>query len=252
MLQIYKDTFVLAFKRAAAAWRLALFLLIYALLVGAAMVFTRPLGIVGGFALGLVVAACVSGYLSMLAQAVRGLPLRFADIQSSFGALFWDVISVMFAVWIIDLLVALIANGAGPNAEAIGAMAALAMAFFLNPLPEMIYTQRGRSFDLLLQSMRFVLANPVAWFLPNLIFLFVILAPTGRLNVGLGNLLITFSQIFSLRGLPAAFLGAPTWALPLLLVFFHYVMVFRGLLFEALATGKSNPRRAAWVSQLRP
>jgi hypothetical protein len=252
MLRIYKDTFVLAFKRAVAAWPLAILLLVYAFLIGVGMVLTRPLGIVGGFAVGLIVAACVSGYLSMLAQAVRGLPVRFADLRSSFGALFWDVISVMFAVWILDLLVSLIANGAGHNGDAIAAMAALAMAFFLNPLPEMIYRQQGRSFDLLLQSMRFVLANPVAWFLPNLIFFCIILAPTGRLNVGLGNLLITFSQIFSLRGLPSAFLGGSPWVLPLLLAFFHYVMVFRGLLFDALASGGSNPRRAAWVSQLRP
>ncbi|HEY0711145.1 MAG TPA: hypothetical protein VGF45_00605 [Polyangia bacterium] len=252
MLRIYKDTFVLAFKRAVAAWRLALLLIVYAVLIVVGIMLTRPLGIVGGFVLGLVVAACVSGYLSMLAQAVRGMPVRLADLQSSFGALFWDVISVMFAVWILDLLVMLIANSAGGNGEAIAAMAALAMAFFLNPLPEMIYFQKGRSFDLLLQSMRFVLANPVAWFLPNLIFLFVILAPTGRLNFGLGNFLLTFSQIFSLRGLPSVFVGFPAWALPLLLLFFHYVMIFRGLLFETLASGSINPRRAAWVSQLRP
>ena len=47
------------------------------------------------------------------------------------------------------------------------------------------------------------------------------------------------------------FLGASLWTLPLFLVLFHYAMVFRGLLFEALASGNSA-RRAAWISQLRP
>ena len=253
MLHIYKDTFVLAFKRAAIAWRLALCLVVYALIMGAAMMVSPMLGIVGGFLLGLVAAACVSGYLSMLGQAVKGLPLRFADLQTGFRDLFWDVISVMFAVWVIDLAVMIISRGAGHNAPAIVAMAGLAMAFFLNPVPEMLYMQKGRSFDLLLQASRFVLANPVAWFLPNLLFLVAMLAPTGQLNVSPGYLLITFSRVFSLRGLPNLFIGSPVWLFPLLLVFFHYVMVFRGLLFEALASGSSsNPRRAEWVSQLRP
>ena len=253
MLRIYKDTFLLACKRAVEAWRLVLFLAVYAGILGLTAMLTPPLGIVGGFLLGLVAAACVAGYLSMLGQAIKGQRITVADLQTGVGALFWDVISVMFAVWVLDLVVALLSNGAGENAPAIVAMAGLAMAFFLNPVPEMIYLQKGRSFDLLLQASRFVLANPVAWFLPNLIFLFVMLAPTGQLAaVPPSHLLLTFSKIFSLRGLPNAFIGSPLWALPLLLLFFHYVMVFRGLLFEALASGNSNPRRAQWVSQLRP
>jgi hypothetical protein len=252
MLQIYKNTLILAAKRAIAAWRLLLFLGLYAGIMVLALAIATPLGMIGGFLVGFVAAACVSGYLWMLSQAVRGTPLRLSDLRSSFGALFWDVISVMFAVWIIDLLVAVLSGGAGHNAPAIVAMAGLAMAFFLNPVPEMIYFQRGRSFDLLLQASRFVLANPVAWFLPNLVFFAVMLAPTGQLNVSPEYWLLTFSRVFSLRGLPNAFLGGPSWALPLLLMFFHYAMVFRGLLFEALASGNMNPRRAAWVSQLRP
>ena len=42
------------------------------------------LGIIGGLLLGLVAAACGSGYLYLLQQAVRGLPMRFEDLTRGF------------------------------------------------------------------------------------------------------------------------------------------------------------------------
>lgn len=249
MLLLYRDTFVLAFKRALAAWPVAFSLLIYAVVFLAAAILLRPLGIIGGLLLNLVGAACISGYLYLLSQAVQGSKLRFDDFKRGFGALFWDVVSVMFAIWIISFLVGLVTRGAGPNGPAIEAMVALAMAFFLNPVPEMIYLGRTRSFDLLLQSSRFVLANPVAWFLPNLLFAVLLLAPTGELAVKHpGELLILFSRVFSTQ-LPGLFVGLPLWALPLGLLLLHYVMVFRGLLFQGLSTGSARQRE--WQARTR-
>ena len=69
----------------------------------------------------------------------------------------------------------LVIRGAGDRGDAIAAIVGLAMAFFLNPVPELIYLGRSRSFDLLLESCRFVMANPVVWFLPNLIFAVLLL-----------------------------------------------------------------------------
>jgi hypothetical protein len=250
MFALYRDTAVLAFKRAVAAWPVAFSLIVYAVVFIAAARLVGGLGIVGGFILGLVGAACISGYLYLLSQAVQGMKLRFDDFQRGFGALFWDVISVMFALWIIGFIVGMLVKGAGPNGPAISAMVALAMAFFLNPMPEMIYLAKARSFDLLLQSSRFVLANPVAWFLPNLLFALVLLAPTGSLSVGHpGELLLVFTNVFSPEGVAALFLAFPLWAMPLVLLFVHYVMVFRGLLFQGLSTG--GARRRDWQSRTR-
>ncbi len=245
MLRLYKDTAVLAFQRAVKAWPVAFSVILYALIMLFAMRVASGLGIVGGFLLGLVGAACAAGYLHLLAQAVGGRPVSLEDLKTGFSVLFWDVISVMFALWIIDLLVTVLARGAGPNGEAILAMVAIATAFFLNPVPEFIYQQRSRSFELLLASARFVLANPVAWLLPNLVFVVLVLAPTGGLSVGHpGELLLLFGGVFSAGGIAGLFASVPIWAVPLLLLLFHYAMIFRGLLFEALASG--NPRRRAW------
>jgi hypothetical protein len=249
MFTLYRDTAVLAFKRALKAWPVAFSLILYAAILYVAAGLLGGLGIVGGLLLSLVAAACGSGYLYLLLQAVRGLPVRFDDLRRGFGALFGDVISVMFALWIIGLILSIFVRGSGPNGPAIAAMIGLAMAFFLNPVPEMIYLGRSRSFELLLDSARFVFANPVIWFLPNLLFALILLAPTGALSVGHpGELLLVFSQVFSPAGVAVIFGALPRWTFPLLLLFVHYVMVFRGLLFEALTSGSS--RRRAWQARL--
>ena len=50
-----------------------------------------------------------------MSQVVSGSKVGFADLRQSFGARFWDVVSVLFAFWIIDLicLLLVLAIGAG-------------------------------------------------------------------------------------------------------------------------------------------
>ena len=112
-------------------------------------------------------------------------------------------------------------RGAGPNGPAIAAMIGLAMAFFLNPVPEMIYLGRSRSFELLLESARFVFANPVAWFLPNLVFAVILLAPTGAAGRRPpGRAAAGVQPRFSRRAGWSIIFGAlPYWTFPLLLLF---------------------------------
>jgi hypothetical protein len=204
-----------------------------------------------------VVAACISGYLHLLSRAVDGRDFTLTSLKegfkSGFGALFWDVISVGFALMLIGMGVGLVTAPAGENAAAIGAMVGLAMAFFLNPVPELIYQQQTRSFALLLASARFMLAHPVVWFLPTLLFVLALLAPTGALHVeDPRRLLLVVADALSPRGLLVA-LGSMVsvgwWTLPPVLLFVHYAMVFRGLLFQSLAS--INPRRQAWLAQSR-
>ena len=60
MLSLYRQVTVEAARRAIAAWPVALSLLVYAVVLVVAVVAFRPLGIVGGFLMGFVVAACWS------------------------------------------------------------------------------------------------------------------------------------------------------------------------------------------------
>ena len=251
MFRLYKETAVLAFRRAVRAWPVAFSLIVYAVVMALAMMIARGLGPLGGFALGFAAAACVASYLHLLGQAVQGHKVSLVDLRTGFRVLFWDVISVMFALWIIGFGVQVLVRGAGDNGPAVAAMAGLAMAFFLNPVPELIYLGQVRSFRLLLESANFVLAHPVAWFLPNLIFAVVVMAPAGLLAVGQpGELLLVFSAVFSMGGVVSVFAALPRWSLPLMLIFLHYVMVFRGLLFQGLGVG-NNSRRRAWEANTR-
>jgi hypothetical protein len=242
MLGLYKDVAIRAAKRAAQSWLAAVSIPVYAFAVGLAIVLTAPLGIIGGFIVGLVAAACFGAYLSMLASAIEGSPIRLADFKNGLRAI-WDVVSVFFALWIISLGVRMLRGMAGPNGAAVGGVAALAIAIFFNVIPELIYQSRSRSFALLKESASFVMEHAFTWFPPNLVFAFVILWATETLDFSSpGEILVRLSQLGSAGGVLAFIGGAAWWKAPLLIVFVHYVMVFRGLLFRELGTGSSRMR----------
>ena len=172
-----------------------------------------------------------------------GSRVTLEDLHRGFAARFWDVVSVMFAFWILSFVAGMVVRAAGPSGDAMAAVIGLAMAFFFNVVPELLYLGHSRSFTLLADSARFVMKEPLTWFLPNVIFAAVMLAPTGMLRVERpGELLLVFSSVFSPKGLLATAGTLPLWAMPLLLLFLHYVMVFRGLLYLELESGNARQR----------
>lgn len=248
MLSLYGTVAVTAARRATTAWPVAFSLIVYAVIIAAAGILAGGLGIVGGIVWMLVAIACASSYLHLLAQAVDGTRVQLADFKQGFGARFWDVMSVGFAFWILGFVLQIF--GSGPKGPALQAIAGLAMAFFFNATPELLYQGRTRSFALLGESARFVLANPVAWFLPNLAFATGLLAATGALRVSHpGELLLAFAAIFTPAGLARAFAGLPPWAMLPGLLLVHYAMVFRGVLFQELSSGSARQR--AYRARLR-
>lgn len=253
MLLLFRDVAVLAARRAVRAWPVALSFVLYAAILIGAGVVLGPLGMIGGFALGLVAAACWSSYLELIAQAVAGgkIRLRWDDFKRTFGARFWDVISVMFAFWIISLLMGPALRG--PQGERVAAVFGIAVAFFFNAVPELLYQGRSRSFALLVDSGRFMIANPLVWLLPNIVFAALFLMPTGRLAVNHPiELLLVFGSTFSSpAGMASLATGWPVWVWPLTLFGLHYVMVFRGLLFRELSSGAGSSRLRAFRAKMR-
>lgn len=252
MLFLFRDVTLLAARRAVRAWPVALSFFLYSgILVGSAAVLS-PLGIIGGLVLGLVVAACWSSYLELASQAVAGTKIRlsWAEFRRTFGARFWDVVSVMFAFWIISLLLGPALKG--PDGERVAAVFGLAVAFFFNAVPELLYQGHSRSFGLLIDSGRFMVAHPVVWMLPNLVFASLLLLPTGHLAVRHpAELLLVFGNTFSSPlGLVTMVTAWPVWTWPLILFGLHYVMVFRGLLFQQLSSGSDNARLRAFKAKM--
>ncbi len=241
MLKLYGEIAVLAARRAARSWLAAVSIPVYVFAIVMTAQLVAPLGMIGGIIIGVVVAACLGAYLSLLASAVAGTQIRLADLKNGLRAL-WDVMSVGFALWIISLLVSVIVKGAGDKGAAVAGVFSLAVAIFLNVVPELIYNSRNRSFALLKESATWIMANPFAWFPPNLIFAFAFLWSVGALSFSSpGALLVRLAALGS-GGVLGLVVGAPLWKAPLLIVFLHYVMVFRGLLFQELSTGSRRMR----------
>jgi hypothetical protein len=242
MLRLYKELAIQAARLAAQSWLAAVSIPIYAFVVLLAYTLSAPIPFVGGFVVGIVASACFGGYLSLLASALDGTKLRMADLKNGLRAV-WDVVSVYFVWWAMMFLVGMIASRAGSKGEAIAGVAALASAVLFNVVPELIYQSGSRGLTPFTESMDFITKNPFAWFLPNLVFAFVILWATNALTFSSpGELLVRLAQLGSVGGVLAFIGSTPKWMAALLIVFIHYVMVFRGLLFRELNSGSSRMR----------
>ncbi|MFZ5889963.1 MAG: hypothetical protein ACOY0T_02755 [Myxococcota bacterium] len=253
MLWLYGKVAAETGRRVVRSWPAVLALFAYGVILHFARVLTAPAGIIGGFIMGFVLAACFSSYLEIVSQALEGsrFKLDWEEFKRTFGARFWDVISVMFAVWILSFVTLPLMMG--PHARALSAIIGFAMAFFFNAVPELIYQGKSRSFALLIESGRFVTEHPVAWLLPNVLVAALALWGIGALDVRHPvEFLILFGTLFSSPDTIVAALNAvPLWAKPIALIGFHAVMIFRGALFRELSSGGGNARLRAFRARMR-
>ncbi len=250
MLKLYAWVAAQALRLAVKAWPVALVVVAYAVLMGFAAVLLAPLGVIGGFIIGILEALCISSYLYLLSQAVAGSRITLGDLRRNFASLFFQVIGVLFILWIVGSLVEFLARAATDHAAFISAAYGLAVAVFLNPVPEIIYQGRspGRTTDVLLASFRFIQSSWTEWFLPNILFGVALLGIAyGGQALNAQTLMTTLPGLFTLQGgyqlAPSLLSGSQhLWLWPVLLAIVHYAMVFRGVLFRELATGSWRVR----------
>jgi hypothetical protein len=179
--------------------------------------------------------------------------VKLSDFRHSFGARFWDVVSVLFAFWIIDFVVRqVIAPAAGEKAPIVAALVGLAMSVFFNPVPELLYLGQSRSFYLLADAARFVSKFGLEWLFPNVLFAVALLAPLRLLHGPAGQVVLTIASLLAPNndglGLYAVFTRAGWWMQLPMLLFVHWLMIFRGLLFDGLTRGVARQRtvRGKW------
>jgi hypothetical protein len=243
MFRLYGQCAAQAVTHALRAWPVVFSFIFYAVVMLTGARFLAPLGIVGRFLLGFLFAACVSSYLHLLARAVEGGKIKFIDFKESFGSRFWDVISVLFAFWIIDFAVGILVGGMGDKGILIRAMIGLTMTVFFNPVPELLYQGSSRSFSLLRDAARFISAHGPEWLFPNLLFAVALLAPTNLLQgSAMGERILRMQSVFSVEGIAQIITSIPLWLAPLVLLFIQWAMVFRGLLFREISSGSARQR----------
>ncbi|HXJ20922.1 MAG TPA: hypothetical protein VMT03_11880 [Polyangia bacterium] len=245
MLKLYGRLAGRAAHLAVRGWPAAVALLLYATLLQLATGLSMQLGRLGGVVLVFVVAFLISSYLHLVSLVVADRRIHIGDFRESFRPRFWDVVMVLFAIWVIQLLVGVVTIDWGQRGQIVAVLVGLTMVVFFNAIPELIYMAQGRvrSFGLLMTSARFITRYWPEWLGPTAIIGAVMLAPLGVLQQGsAAERLLRFQGLFSVNGIAAVVLSMPLWLAPLMLLFITWAMVFRGLLFAALASGAARKR----------
>lgn len=227
----------------------------------AVLVSRAGLGLLGGFIIALVAAACVGAYLALVRGALTARKgIGFGAIQDSLGAHFGDVINIMFLFFIFDLLTM-------PVFSALPVLAVLAwllISVLFNPVPELIWTGRGSGgmgffggLEVLKEALAWVKKHGLEWFAPQIV-VGIAVAFVGH------DSLLAFLQSFGPRfGFVESFSNvvplveavATGFDAEVLLravltpLLTHFMMLFRGALFQEL--DGSSRRSREWQARFR-
>jgi hypothetical protein len=201
-------------------WPVLLSVFAYFLLMRVALSVAMALGVLGGFLLGLVWAACIASFLYLVERLVRHGRLSFEEFPASFAPYFWDVIGVMFVLWMLRTILSL-AVMTNPQGTLVLAVVQLFLFVFLNAVPELIYLGHHSSIDLLTESYRFISENWIEWFPPTLV----------------AGAFLLFLMEVPVEG----WADLAKWAV--IALFVYFTMVLRGLLFVELS-GSTRRSRA--------
>ena len=201
-----------------------------------------PLGMVGGFIVGLAWTALLSMYYSWLADASSRQKLSFADLPRVNYPLFMAIISVAFLLWIIEWIAGSLVQGL--NASWIMACLRLGIVLVFNPLPETIYSHRYESSTAMRESYNFISKNWIEWYLPFV----VLMAPWFIASPH--RVPVLLSQTYPLLPSSVLVFGPAEWfsgigtlsAVTIGIILANWFMLFRAQLFSALESGSRRQR----------
>jgi hypothetical protein len=219
-LALYQRTFTRGVALTLRNWTVLGTVFVYSFVMTVAVILGSMLGLLGGFLVSLVWAACVGSFLSLVETIVRTSRVSLDDFRRSFGAYLWEVVGVIFVFWILFALAGP-ALSSLPQGPVILLSLHLVIFVFFNAVPELIYLGHSSTLDLLRESYTFIGDNWIEWFPPTLAMVGIIVS-VARPPLG-------------------GVLGwAQTAAVALLI---YLAMVVRGLLFLELH-GSSRRARA--------
>jgi hypothetical protein len=200
-----------------------------------------PLGIAGGFILGLLFIYALSLFYRWIAEAHQGRRIRFKEYLEFDFSLFSALMSVGFLLWIVEYL----AKPLKYSEETLWVYACINAAIFLlvNPISEVIFIQRYESLGALREAFDFVRRYPLEWFAPIAVLLLPLWLLSSRLVLmsiaGADPLWpagILATQINMYFEIQSPQLGWLTSAIAIVLA--TWVTLFRAKLFEELSAGK--------------
>jgi len=226
---------------------------LYSVVLTLAQGVAMPLGMLGGFLIFLVTAACVSSFLSVLAEAVAHERIRLAELGQTFGRYLSSIAGVLFLFWIIGLLLALITQQ-NPSLGWLAIAINLVLFFLVNPLPELVYQSNRDGIGLVDEAVQFMRENAIEWLVPVLILF------TPLFALGVRETFLAMASVGATNALDLVELTLRAWLPPLgavgqvLLLFaasvlLCWIMLFRGFLFRSLA--HSGRRQRVFSARMR-
>lgn len=196
----------------------------------------QPLGIAGGFILGLTAIALLTLYYSWLLRANQKQRLRLNQLLDFDQELFFGIINVGFILFIATLLIGFLRTN--PELQWVYLCVQLGIAIIFNAIPEVLYLERGTGIPALAESSRFVREYWIEWFIPFIVLVspLLVVQPTDVL------FLLAGTEPFLPPGVIVQALRSALPQLELLgllaaLVIATWFMMFRSFLFERLQAG---------------
>lgn len=212
-LDIYRRAGARGAVLAVRNWPVLLSVFAYAAILWLGGYLAMFVGLIGGFLMSLLFAACASSFLYLVEMIVRTNRVTWEDFTRSFGAYLWDVVGVSFALWLFWFVATPFLHQLPQGHVAVLAINLVLVVLF-NAVPELIYLGHSGVVDLFSRSYQFIAANWIEWFPPNLLFL-AGLVLLWRLPFG-GGLLPLVARV------------------ALASLFLYFAMVVRGFLFIEL------------------
>lgn len=266
---LYRQALQATWRSLMRSWVMILALIAFALLFFGVTRLAGPLGIAGGFVIGIVNALLVGATLRLIEQSLNASrTMGFTDVTESFGHYFWDIIGVGFVLWLPTMALDM-GIQANPYGQFLSSAFLLLLFILLNPAPEVIYQVRHDSpLDVFKIAYEFVLEHWIEWFLPFVILILpVVLSPgglldffslSGRVGRGAG---LDFFQILVLPltvvGGWLSYVGLDAEGQEVLLLLLTpplamTILLFRGHLFAMLRGSSRRQRLFSQQFQARP
>ncbi len=192
--------------------------------------------ILAGLVMILVSSALISNYLHLLDCIITRDRLSWHEFKAGFTLHLRKVWGILFIGWVASFgfssfILPVLSVGLSPFT--LSMIVNLIVLILLNPLPETVYQKYYNPWESVTYTVGFVKDNWLEWLIPNLVFMGGLYFLTGSLLTGIFNTHVFSMSLFSPAGLLLYIIGQ---------VWFSFMMIYRGYLYELLSTSTRRKR----------
>jgi len=199
--------------------------------------------------MGMLFAVILGSYFFTVSAAVQQEKVELREVWERGLEFFYPVLSVLFAFFLINIASSMVFPG--EQATWLRMIISLLITVLLNPIPEVIYIHPGSLGEMFGRSFEFIRENFIEWFLPAGILLLPFsiinfdLMLTLLLELSTKNPFLLLESVIQLFSVFVISPGSLFSTAPLLLIFMalmYFIFVFRGCLYQKLATSTRRKR----------